>query len=102
MSDWHRLLRSRTSAAAPQRTTKKYRWPEIRSHASPHDGWIVLHSKVYDISPYLAYHPGGATILQRVLGKDVTQLYHKFHSWVNADGCVEHSMRVVLLLLLLL
>ena len=53
-----------------------------------HDGWIVLRGKVYNLSPYLAYHPGGESILRGVLGKDATQLYDKYHRWVNEEKYV--------------
>lgn len=87
LSDWTRLLSSSKDLAqrkgAPLR---KIRWDEIRQHRSVHDGWIVLKNKVYVITPYIAYHPGGETVLKGVLGKDATQLYDKFHRWVNEDG----------------
>jgi cytochrome b involved in lipid metabolism len=40
------------------------------------------------VSPYLAYHPGGQAILLKCLGKDATQLYDKYHSWVNLDALI--------------
>lgn len=31
---------------------------EVRLHASEYDGWIILRDKVYNLTPYLHYHPG--------------------------------------------
>ena len=89
LSDWTRLLAcSKDLAQRKGKDLRKIRWNEIRQHKSVHDGWIVLKNKVYFISPYMAYHPGGESILKGVLGKDATQLYEKYHRWVNEDGYV--------------
>ncbi len=61
---------------------------EVQQHKSLHDGWIVLRGKVYNLSPYIAYHPGGESILRGVLGKDATKLYDKYHRWVNEEKYV--------------
>lgn len=96
LSDWHRLVHSSKDLAlrhgAPLR---KIRWTEIKQHTSIQDGWVVLKNKVYYISPYLAYHPGGKDVLKKVLGKDVTSLYEKYHRWVNEEKyvCYEGSKR---------
>jgi hypothetical protein len=95
LAAWNRLVASSKDLA--QRHGRPLRnditWDEIRQHNTVHDGWIVLKGKVYFISPYLAYHPGGESILKPVLGKDATQLYYKYHMWVNEDGSVNHSVR---------
>ena len=91
LADWNRLLQHSTDLAmrngAPLR--RNIRWKEIRQHNTLHDGWMVLKRKVYFISPYIPYHPGGQAILKKhVLGKDATSLYEKYHRWVNEDGLI--------------
>jgi len=61
---------------------------EIQQHNDVHDAWISLRGKVYNITPYLHYHPGGVPILKGVLGKDATVLFDKYHRWVNLDGLI--------------
>lgn len=61
---------------------------EVQQHSKPYDGWIILRGKVYNITPYLAYHPGGSAIIESCLGKDATSLFDKYHSWVNIDNLV--------------
>jgi cytochrome b involved in lipid metabolism len=61
---------------------------EVRLHDKPHDGWVTLRGKVYNLSPYLAYHPGGDEILRPVLGKDATVLFDRYHRWVNVDNLI--------------
>ena len=38
---------------------------------------MALRGKVYNISPYLRFHPGGAAILLKAAGKDGTALFQK-------------------------
>lgn len=42
-------------------------------------------SKVYNITPYLPYHPGGERELMKAAGRDGTKLFMEIHPWVNWD-----------------
>mmetsp|Transcript_14551 Transcript_14551/g.23830 ORF Transcript_14551/g.23830 Transcript_14551/m.23830 type:complete len:221 (-) Transcript_14551:190-852(-) len=90
LHDWMNLLRHAKDLA--QRRGKPIRrsipLSEIQQHNKPYDGWMILRGKVYNISPYLAYHPGGQEILNGCLGRDATKLFDKYHSWVNLDGLI--------------
>ena len=92
---WQRLVRSSKDLAqrkgAPYR--KEIPWEEIQKHdnkLTPHDCWMVVRGIVYNIGPYLAYHPGGIEIFSRanVLGKDGTKLFDKYHRWVNIESLI--------------
>ena len=89
LGDWNLLLRTANDLAlrrgAPLR---KIRWKEIRQHNTKYDGWVVILNKVFFITPYLAYHPGGEAILVKCLGKDATALYDKYHQWVNLEALI--------------
>lgn len=89
LHDWAALTKAAKDLAqrkgAPFRPITK---EEMRQHSSVHDAWCSLKGKVYNISPYLPYHPGGETIMKGVLGKDATVLFEKYHRWVNIDGYV--------------
>lgn len=89
LADWVNLTKvakdlAQRKGAPLRRITKE----EIREHSTVHDGWCSLKGKVYNISPYLAYHPGGEKIMKGVLGKDATALFDKYHPWVNVDGLI--------------
>ena len=88
LSDWNKLVRASTDLAQlkGQGIRRNITWTEIKQHRELYDGWVVLRGKVYNISPYLPYHPGGQAILHKVLGKDITALYDKYHRWVNEQG----------------
>lgn len=44
--------------------------------------------QVYNITPYLKFHPGGEKILRSVYGKDGTASFEKYHRWVNAPALI--------------
>ncbi|ELR03108.1 hypothetical protein VC83_03438 [Pseudogymnoascus destructans] len=50
------------------------------------DAWTVLGGKVYNITPYLPYHPGGEPELMKCAGRDGTKLFAEIHPWVNWEG----------------
>ena len=90
LHDWIQLLRSAKDLSqrrgAPIR--KDITLSEVQRHNKSYDGWIILRGKVYNIAPYLPYHPGGSAILEKCLGKDATVLFDKYHSWVNLDNLI--------------
>jgi cytochrome-b5 reductase len=89
LSEWNRLLQlSKDLAQRKGQPLRRITMSEVQQHKSLHDGWIVLRGKVYNLSPYIAYHPGGESILRGVLGKDATKLYDKYHRWVNEEKYV--------------
>lgn len=59
-----------------------YSLEEVNSHNSKSDGWIIIEGFVYNVSHFLALHPGGEEIMLPYLGKDATdafttKLHHK-------------------------
>ncbi|KAJ5266667.1 hypothetical protein N7478_009475 [Penicillium angulare] len=56
------------------------------------DAWTSYQGKVFNISPYLPYHPGGKGELLRGAGKDSGKLFQEIHPWVNWDGILGECM----------
>lgn len=48
--------------------------------------WSAFKGKVYNIGPYMNFHPGGVGELRRGAGKVGDKLFDEIHSWVNVDG----------------
>ncbi|KAG1852771.1 cytochrome b5-like heme/steroid binding domain-containing protein [Suillus subalutaceus] len=57
----------------------------LKLHNKKEDAWTAINGKVYNITPYLPFHPGGEKELMRVAGRDGTKLFSLTHAWVNAD-----------------
>lgn len=81
LADWMRLSQNMT--LQPQRNISK---TELAEHASQFDTWTAYKGKVYNITNYIPYHPGGEQILKQIAGKDCTDLFVKYHRWVNAES----------------
>ncbi|WXC53458.1 hypothetical protein QX201_013100 [Fusarium graminearum] len=49
------------------------------------DAWMALNGKVYNVTPYADFHPGGIPELMRGAGRDATKIYGEVHPWVNYE-----------------
>ncbi|KAJ6299417.1 hypothetical protein OIU76_020391 [Salix suchowensis] len=65
---------------------------EVKQHQTEGSMWTVLKGRVYNLSPYLNFHPGGVDILMKAVGKDCTSLFNKYHAWVNAEFLLEKCL----------
>jgi hypothetical protein len=48
---------------------------QLKQHNTADDAWICVRGKVYNITPYLKFHPGGVDQILRGAGKDATKLF---------------------------
>ncbi len=48
---------------------------ELSLHSTPSDCWLLIDGKVYDITPYIRSHPGGASMITMNCGKDASAAY---------------------------
>lgn len=53
---------------------------QVAKHNTKTSCWIVIHSKVYDVTSFLNEHPGGSTILLKQGGSNATEEFQKAHS----------------------
>ncbi|SCN59651.1 cytochrome b5, putative [Plasmodium chabaudi chabaudi] len=70
---------------------KKYTKEEVEKHNKPTDAWVIYKNKVYDVTYYLKYHPGGEDPLTKRAGTDVTDDVLGYHSWVNVEKILENT-----------
>ncbi|KAG6834998.1 hypothetical protein H0H93_005701, partial [Arthromyces matolae] len=63
------------------RNLKEFSLEEVQKHNTEGDLWIVIDSKVYDVSKFANLHPGGPNVLfaESVAGKDATQVFFGLH-----------------------
>jgi cytochrome b involved in lipid metabolism len=59
---------------------------ELGQRNSEDNAWIAIRGRVYNITPYLEFHPGGVDEIMRGAGKDGTQLFNEIHKWVNVES----------------
>ncbi|KAI9242102.1 MAG: cytochrome b5-like heme/steroid binding domain-containing protein, partial [Podila humilis] len=82
--DWARL----TSSGKDLRGVMgmgRYTLADVKLHSQNDDAWTVLNGKVYNMTPYLAFHPGGEKEIMRCAGRDGTRLFNLTHKWVNYE-----------------
>jgi len=87
LTDWVRLSQaSQDLSGRGDKPPRKISMKELSEHKTKYDCWIAYNGKVYNVSPYLPYHPGGDDIILQWGGKDCTKVFNKFHAWVNCDS----------------
>lgn len=91
--DWARLRSSGQNlrgvdSPGPIRVTAE----ELAKHKSRDDAWTVLGGRVYNITPYMEYHPGGEKELMRCAGRDGTRLFQLTHAWVNFEMMLDKCL----------
>lgn len=70
---------------------------EVKKHNKTGDSmWTVLKGRVYNITPYMNFHPGGVDMLMKAVGRDGTLLFNKYHAWVSYDILLEKCLVGVL------
>lgn len=62
---------------------------ELSKHDQPDDCWIAIRGKVFNVTAYLDYHPGGMDELMKGAGKNATSMFEDVHSWVNYESLLE-------------
>ncbi|KAH7884527.1 acyl-CoA dehydrogenase/oxidase [Phlebopus sp. FC_14] len=60
---------------------KPFTREQVSEHNKPGDLWIIVDSKVYDVSRFKDLHPGGASVFleEDVAGKDATEIFYSLH-----------------------
>ncbi|KAG2668702.1 hypothetical protein I3760_14G003900 [Carya illinoinensis] len=92
--DWLKLTRTHPdlSGLNGQSNKRLISMNEVRQHREEGSMWTVLKGRVYNISPYMRFHPGGVDMLMKAVGKDCTSLFNKYHAWVNAEFLLEKCL----------
>ncbi|KAI9193682.1 cytochrome b5-like heme/steroid binding domain-containing protein [Polychytrium aggregatum] len=90
--DWARLTRSGQNLRGGITQLSRFTPSQIAAHNKRDDLWMAIQGKVYDVTAYSKFHPGGVTQLMRGAGKDATELFFKVHPWVNLDMLLSQCM----------
>ncbi|RCK60911.1 Cytochrome b5 reductase 4 [Candida viswanathii] len=97
--DWARINRTepqyKLRGVAPNTPPPQYvriDKDELKKHRTRDDCWTCINGKVFNITPYVDFHPGGVDEIMKCAGRDGTALFNKYHSWVNADRMLENCI----------
>ncbi|XP_057978596.1 cytochrome b5 domain-containing protein RLF isoform X2 [Malania oleifera] len=92
--DWLKLTRTHPDLAGLKGQSNKrlVSMNEVKQHQTGGAMWTVLKGRVYNLSPYMKFHPGGVDMLMKAVGKDCTSLFNKYHAWVNAEFLLEKCL----------
>lgn len=82
--DWIRLGSS-TDLAGTGGVITAVSHAELEKHNKRDDCWLALRGRVYNVTRYMDFHPGGVDELMRGAGKDATALFDSVHAWVNYE-----------------
>lgn len=53
---------------------------DVIKHNTPEDCWVVINGYVYDLTKFIALHPGGPDIIRANAGKDVSAVFDPIHA----------------------
>ncbi|OCH95412.1 acyl-CoA dehydrogenase [Obba rivulosa] len=70
-----------TDSAAPE--TRTFTREEVAKHNKEGDIWIIIDSKVYDVTRFKNLHPGGASVFfdDDIPGQDATDVFFGLHRY---------------------
>nr|POF02514.1 cytochrome b5 reductase 4 [Quercus suber] len=90
--DWAALMKSRdvSGVSAFQRVTPSQLRTMTGRKGKP--AWSSWQGKVYNITPYLPFHPGGESELMKAAGRDGTKLFMDVHPWVNWENMLGNCL----------
>ena len=64
------------SAVNQNNSQSVYTLNEISKHNTANDCWIIVNSKVYNVTDYINLHPGGPGAITRYCGNDATDAFN--------------------------
>ncbi|KAK6629981.1 hypothetical protein RUM43_003802 [Polyplax serrata] len=92
LMDWIRLGNSGADLTSVGGVLKDVTEDELAEHGSVENAWIALRGKVYNLAPYMNFHPGGVPELVKGIGKDATKLFTEIHPWVNYESILQKCL----------
>ncbi|XP_053520826.1 cytochrome b5 reductase 4 isoform X1 [Artibeus jamaicensis] len=92
LMDWIRLTKSGKDLTGLKGRLIEVTEEELKKHNTKNDCWICIRGLVYNVSPYMEYHPGGEDELMRAAGSDGTDLFDQVHRWVNYESMLRECL----------
>lgn len=92
LMDWIRMCKRENDLSGVGVQKIKVTADELGRHKSEEDCWLAIHGLVFNVTPYLDFHPGGRDELMRGAGKDATDLFNQVHGFVNFRSMLQKCL----------
>ncbi|KAM6460669.1 cytochrome b5 reductase 4 isoform 1-T1 [Liasis olivaceus] len=92
LMDWIRLTKSGKDLTGLKGRLLEVTEEELVKHNKKDDCWICIRGLVYNVTPYMEYHPGGEDELMKAAGADGTDLFDQVHRWVNYESMLKECL----------
>ena len=89
LMDWLKKCAKTADLAGTQGKVITVTLEELQKHNTAEDCWICIRGKVYNVTPYLDFHPGGVDEMMRGAGSDATELFNEIHRYVNYESMLK-------------
>ncbi|KAJ8354139.1 hypothetical protein SKAU_G00217060 [Synaphobranchus kaupii] len=92
LMDWIRFSKSGRDLTGLRGRLIEVTDEELRKHNTREDCWTCIRGMVYNVSPYMEFHPGGEDELMKAAGVDGTDLFDQVHRWVNYESMLKECL----------
>ncbi len=75
-------------------TEATYTLADIAIHNTQADCWTVVFEKVYNITTYIRNHPGGASSISKICGKDGTSIFDNKHGGSSSQALILSTYKI--------
>ncbi|XP_033153702.1 cytochrome b5 reductase 4 [Drosophila mauritiana] len=83
LMNWIRLCNSGADLSGTGGRVVPVSRTELARHNKVDDAWMAIRGRVFNVTRYMDFHPGGVDELMRGVGRDATKLFDEVHAWVN-------------------
>ncbi|KAH8384609.1 hypothetical protein KR093_002639 [Drosophila rubida] len=83
LMSWVRLCNSGADLSGTGGRVVPVTRDELARHNRVDDAWMAIRGRVFNVTRYMDFHPGGVEELMRGVGRDATKLFDEVHAWVN-------------------
>ena len=56
---------------------RRYTRAQVAEHNREDDLWVIIDQKVYDVTEWINFHPGGRDALLEMAGADATEMFNE-------------------------
>jgi len=75
-------------------TEATYTLADIAIHNTQADCWTLVFDKVYNITSYIRNHPGGASSISKICGKDGTAIFDNKHGGSSSQALILSTYKI--------